>query len=248
MEPPICQTDREREGWRRTGGRVLTTHNALIYREGEGVVHGRRPAGYGGGGRPICSALGRSGSARLTKPPTQPGRAVPSALTNEQTSKITETAERELTVLAPSVSSRAFPASPSSGKTVHKRANWCPSGRYPQRSCQCVTVQAHPLPFKHPGQHPPRFALARHRRFSPSPPNTRRGDASSPSVARRNRAVTLVCILSVFRFYSCTTGFSFKEDRFGGDGCGFCGRTRSSHIFRLDDEARSARVEMGVVF
>lgn len=56
-------------------GRVPTTHNALIYREGEGVVHGRRPAGYTGGGRPIGSALSRGGSARLTKPPTgQEGR------------------------------------------------------------------------------------------------------------------------------------------------------------------------------
>lgn len=165
--------ERKREGWRRTGGRVLTTHNALIYREGEGVVHGRRPAGYRRGGRPICSALGRSGSARLTKPPTQPGRAVPSAFTIKQPSKITETTESELAVPAPSDASRPFPAIPLPGKTVHKRANLCLSERHPQGSWRCVTVEAHPLPFKHPGQHPPLCAPACHRRFFPHRHTTR---------------------------------------------------------------------------
>lgn len=56
-------------------GRVPTTHNALIYQKEEGVVHGRRPAGYRGGGRPIRSVLGRGRASRLTKPPTgQEGR------------------------------------------------------------------------------------------------------------------------------------------------------------------------------
>lgn len=65
-------------------GRVPTTHNALIYREREGVVHGRRPAGYRDGGRPIFSALGRGGSARFDETTHRPGRAVPSAGTIRQ--------------------------------------------------------------------------------------------------------------------------------------------------------------------
>lgn len=53
------------EGWRRRGGRVPTTHNALIYREGgEAVVHGERkegrPTGYAGGRTAYTfSTLGR---------------------------------------------------------------------------------------------------------------------------------------------------------------------------------------------
>lgn len=99
MEPSICQTERaNKRGRRRRGGRVPTTHNALIYGEGEGVVHGRRPAGYRGGGRPICSALGRSGSARLTKPPTsQEGRCQAEAQSGNP-QKITETTAHTATV------------------------------------------------------------------------------------------------------------------------------------------------------
>lgn len=80
---PVSVKQRQREGWRRRGGRLPTTHNALIYQKGEGVVHGRRPAGYRGGGRPICSAMGRGWSPRLTKPPTgQEGRCQSQAQSN----------------------------------------------------------------------------------------------------------------------------------------------------------------------
>lgn len=74
LKRSICQTDTAR-GVETRRGRVPTTHNALIYQKGEGVVHGRRPAGYRGGGRPIRSVLGRGRAPRLTKPPTgQEGR------------------------------------------------------------------------------------------------------------------------------------------------------------------------------
>lgn len=74
LKPYICQTETER-GVETERGRVPTTHNALIYQKEEGVVHGGRPAGYRGGGRPIRSVLGRGRASRLTKPPTgQEGR------------------------------------------------------------------------------------------------------------------------------------------------------------------------------
>lgn len=65
------------EGWRRRGGRVPTTHNVLIYQEGEGVVHGGRPAGYTGGGRPICFGAGPWQIYPSDETTHRPGRAVP---------------------------------------------------------------------------------------------------------------------------------------------------------------------------
>lgn len=104
-----------------------------------------------------------------------------------------------------------------------------------------MTVEASPLPFKHQDYTlsalllPPPF-------LSPHDAGTPRrrpsGTESKPS--------QLLVFYAYSLFFSCTIDFFNGEIR--GDSCGFCGRTRSSHIFRLDDGARRARVEMGVVF
>ena len=192
----------------------------------------------------MCSALGRGGSARLTKPPTgQEGRCQARGTTKQP--RLTVMTGNTATVPG-AASPLAAPSCASlTGWTHHKRANWRLSGRSPQRSCRCVTVEAHPLPFKHQDN---TLSAAPARRRRSCRRSCRRADASSPSGGRRTQTVTAVCIFRVFPFFSPWTVDYFKRGRYGGDGCGFCGRTRSSHLFRLDDGARRARVEMGVVF
>ncbi|CAB1443063.1 unnamed protein product [Pleuronectes platessa] len=136
----------------------------------------------------MCSALGRGGSARLTKPPTgQEGRCQARGTTKQP--RITV-----MTGNTASVPGAASPlAAPScaslTGWTHHKRANWRLSGRSPQRSCRCVTVEAHPLPFKHQDN---TLSAAPARRRRSCRRSCRRADASSPSVAHRAQTVTAV--------------------------------------------------------
>lgn len=141
------------------------------------------------------------------------------------------------------VPGRTAPASVAlSGYPVHKPVKRRLSERYPRRSWLCVTVEAHPLPFKHQDYTLLPVSAAPHAALR---------DAATP-LLRRRPSCTESKPLAAFLFHGCSPYFRaqlrFFKGRYGLDSCGFCGRTRSSHIFRLDDGARRARVEMGVVF
>lgn len=78
----------------------------------------------------------------------------------------------------------------------------------------------------------------------------RRSSAGTPRLRRSRAASKLLalCFSRVSFFRAQLICFVlFFNGAIRADSRGFCGRTRSSHIFRFDDGVWRARVEMGVV-
>lgn len=120
-----------------------------------------------------------------------------------------------------------------SGRAVHTRAKSRLSQRHPRGSWQCVTAEAHPLPFKHqdntlfrrllPCLRPPsRAALL-------LPPRGRLAASRRQQTKKikqiKRRSGSLAPHASRPLIWRTAAVFVFKRGRYIAESCGFCGRT-----------------------
>lgn len=159
---------------------------------------------------------------------------LPSGAAPSRTRRIKKTGERCGGCLLPLLcSARRRRSLHFSARAVHTRAKSRLSQRHPRGSWQCVTAEAHPLPFKHQDNTLFRRLLAlpspaQPRRAAPSAAGTpcRLAQATDRKIKQtKRRCGSLAPHASRPLFWRTAAVFVFKRGRYMGESCGFCGRT-----------------------